>query len=105
MTFLAVVEGDAGGWRIDRDGLTEAIRAWWSRVEIDGVGLAVAQVGEGEQSLSSCVQAPPSGSESAAVFSQTGGEETQGRAGHVDAGRADKHAKPSVCQPNRQPGE
>ncbi|MFJ8938444.1 hypothetical protein ACIRL0_22430 [Streptomyces sp. NPDC102365] len=35
MTFLAVVEGDAGGWRIDRDGLTEAIRARWSGVEID----------------------------------------------------------------------
>ncbi|MFF9264079.1 MULTISPECIES: hypothetical protein [Streptomyces] len=35
MTFLAVVEGDAGGWRIDRDALTEAIRARWSAVEID----------------------------------------------------------------------
>ncbi|MEU6481075.1 hypothetical protein ABZ858_30215 [Streptomyces sp. NPDC047017] len=35
MTFLAVVEGDVGGWRIDRDGLTDAIRARWSRVEID----------------------------------------------------------------------
>ncbi|MEW2298572.1 hypothetical protein AB0958_01100 [Streptomyces sp. NPDC006655] len=35
MTFLAVVEGDAGGWRIDRDGLTDAIRARWSGVEID----------------------------------------------------------------------
>ncbi|MEW2401292.1 hypothetical protein [Streptomyces sp. NPDC046862] len=35
MTFLAVVEGDGGGWRIDRDGLTDAIRARWSGVEID----------------------------------------------------------------------
>ncbi|MEU9349271.1 hypothetical protein AB0D74_49575 [Streptomyces sp. NPDC048278] len=35
MTFLAVVEGDAGRWRIDRDGLTDAIRARWSGVEID----------------------------------------------------------------------
>ncbi|MGA5729228.1 hypothetical protein ACPCI1_11355 [Streptomyces seoulensis] len=35
MTFLAVVEGDTGGWRIDRDGLTDAIRARWSGVEID----------------------------------------------------------------------
>ena len=37
MTFLAVVEGDAGGWRIGRDALTDAIRAWWSEVEIDSV--------------------------------------------------------------------
>ncbi|WEH16613.1 hypothetical protein [Streptomyces sp. VNUA24] len=35
MTFLAVIEGDAGGWRIDRDALTDAIRARWSGVEID----------------------------------------------------------------------
>ncbi|MGC4998765.1 hypothetical protein [Streptomyces sp. DT195] len=37
MTFLAVVEGDAGGWRIDRDALTDAIRARWSEVEIDSM--------------------------------------------------------------------
>ena len=35
MTFLAVVEGDAGGWRIDRDALTGAIRSRWAEVEID----------------------------------------------------------------------
>lgn len=35
MTFLAVVEGDAGGWCIDRDALTDAIRARWSGVGID----------------------------------------------------------------------
>ncbi|MEU5593196.1 hypothetical protein [Streptomyces sp. NPDC020298] len=35
MTFLAVVEGDAGGWHVDRDALTEAIRARWAEVEID----------------------------------------------------------------------
>lgn len=35
MTFLAVVEGDGGGWRVYRDGLTDAIRARWSGVEID----------------------------------------------------------------------
>ncbi|MEU3342397.1 hypothetical protein [Streptomyces sp. NPDC006668] len=35
MTFLAVVEGDAGGGRIDRDGLTAAIRARWAGVEAD----------------------------------------------------------------------
>lgn len=35
MTFLAVVDGDAGEWRIDRDALTDAIRARWSEVEID----------------------------------------------------------------------
>ncbi|WP_328478376.1 hypothetical protein OHS71_08320 [Streptomyces sp. NBC_00377] len=37
MTLLAVVEGDAGGWRIDREALTDAIRARWSGVEIDSV--------------------------------------------------------------------
>jgi hypothetical protein len=37
MTFLAVVEGDAGGWRIDRDALTGAIRARWSEAEIDSM--------------------------------------------------------------------
>jgi hypothetical protein len=37
MTFLAVVKGDVGGWRIDRDALTDAIRARWSEVEIDSV--------------------------------------------------------------------
>ncbi|MFE2537075.1 hypothetical protein [Streptomyces sp. NPDC059371] len=37
MTFLAVVEGDAGGWHIDRGALTDAIRARWSEVEIDSM--------------------------------------------------------------------
>lgn len=37
MTFLAVVEGDALGWRIDRNALTDAIRARWSGVEIDSM--------------------------------------------------------------------
>ncbi|WP_329431498.1 MULTISPECIES: hypothetical protein [unclassified Streptomyces] len=37
MTFLAVVEGDAGGWHIDRDALTDAIRTRWSEVEIDSM--------------------------------------------------------------------
>lgn len=35
MTFLVVVEGDAGGWHVDRDALTEAIRVRWAEVEID----------------------------------------------------------------------
>ena len=34
MTFLAGADGDAVGWRIDRDALTDAIRARWSGVEI-----------------------------------------------------------------------
>ncbi|MEU4876977.1 hypothetical protein [Streptomyces sp. NPDC021608] len=34
---MAVVEGDAGVWRIDRDALTDAIRARWSAVEIESV--------------------------------------------------------------------
>lgn len=37
MTFLAVVEGDAGGWCVDRDALTDAIRARWSEIEIDSM--------------------------------------------------------------------
>ncbi|MFD6552464.1 hypothetical protein [Streptomyces sp. NPDC058398] len=34
MTFLAVVD-DADGWCVDRDALSEAIRARWAEVEID----------------------------------------------------------------------
>ncbi|MFJ6908290.1 hypothetical protein [Streptomyces griseoluteus] len=37
MTFLVVVEGDAGGWRVDRDALADAIRARWPEVEIDSM--------------------------------------------------------------------
>jgi hypothetical protein len=37
MTFLAVAEGDAGGWRIDREALTDAIRARWSGVGADSM--------------------------------------------------------------------
>lgn len=35
--FLAVVERDAGGWRIDRGALTDAIHVRWSEVEIDSI--------------------------------------------------------------------
>ncbi|MGW6007935.1 hypothetical protein [Streptomyces sp. NPDC055210] len=35
MTFLAVVEGEADGWHVDRDALTEAILARWAEVAID----------------------------------------------------------------------
>ncbi|MER6532150.1 hypothetical protein [Streptomyces sp. NPDC001508] len=34
---MAVVEGDAGGWHIDRDALTDGIRARWSGLEIDSM--------------------------------------------------------------------
>ncbi|MEU6011107.1 hypothetical protein [Streptomyces sp. NPDC047453] len=34
MTFLVMVEGDAGGWRVDEDALTEAILDRWADVEI-----------------------------------------------------------------------
>jgi len=61
-----------------------------------GVGLSVAEVGESEQGLSARAQAPPPRADSAPTFSQAGGEEAEGRAGHVDAGRVDKHAKPLV---------
>ncbi|WP_435220563.1 hypothetical protein [Streptomyces sp. Tue6028] len=33
MTFLAVVEGDAGEWRVDEDALTEAILDRWADAE------------------------------------------------------------------------
>lgn len=51
-------------------------------------------MGEGEQGLPARAQAQPSGAENTTVFPQAGSEEAQGRAGHVDAGRADKHRKP-----------
>lgn len=35
MTFLAVVDGDAGGWHVDRDALTDAIRVRWAEVAIE----------------------------------------------------------------------
>lgn len=36
-TFMVFVDGDANGWRVDRDALTAAIEAGWARVEIDPV--------------------------------------------------------------------
>ncbi|MER5895423.1 hypothetical protein [Streptomyces sp. NPDC001876] len=33
--FLVLVDGEAGGWRVDREALTAAIRARWSSVEVD----------------------------------------------------------------------
>ncbi|MFE0359543.1 hypothetical protein ACFW2K_28295 [Streptomyces nigra] len=35
MTFLAVVDGDAGGWHVDRDALTDAIRVRCAEVAIE----------------------------------------------------------------------
>lgn len=58
--------------------------------------MSVAKVGKGEQGLSACAQAPTSGAKSPPMVSQAGGEEAQGRAGHVDAARVDKHTKPLV---------
>ncbi|MEU0579801.1 hypothetical protein ABZ465_21425 [Streptomyces griseoincarnatus] len=43
MTFLVVVEGDAGGWRIDRDALTAAICARWTGVEVDSTSSSAAR--------------------------------------------------------------
>ena len=34
MTFLVMVEGDAGGWRVDQDALTEAIFDRWTDVGV-----------------------------------------------------------------------
>ncbi|WP_432151510.1 hypothetical protein [Streptomyces sp. bgisy029] len=33
--FLVLVDGEAGGWQVDREALTAAIRARWSGVEVD----------------------------------------------------------------------
>ncbi|MFF7257335.1 hypothetical protein [Streptomyces microflavus] len=35
MTFVVVVEGEAGGWYVDRGALTEVICARWTEVGID----------------------------------------------------------------------
>lgn len=35
VTFLALVDGDAGGWHVDRDALTDAIRVRWAEVAIE----------------------------------------------------------------------
>lgn len=61
-----------------------------------GIRVAVAEVGEGEQGLTAGTQAPPSGTELLAAPAEFGGQEAQGRTGHVDARRVDKHTKPLV---------
>ncbi|MFE2021371.1 hypothetical protein ACFW9O_25315 [Streptomyces sp. NPDC059499] len=38
--FLVLVDGEAGGWRVDREALTAAIRARWSSVEVDSTHLS-----------------------------------------------------------------
>ncbi|MFB7580709.1 hypothetical protein [Streptomyces hydrogenans] len=35
MRFVVMVEGDAGGWHVDRGALTEAVLARWTEAEID----------------------------------------------------------------------
>ncbi|MFJ5934511.1 hypothetical protein [Streptomyces sp. NPDC093071] len=42
MTFVAVVEGDAGGWHVDRGALTEVIHARWTEVEAELTALVKA---------------------------------------------------------------
>ena len=61
-----------------------------------GIRVAVARVGEGEWGLLVRAQAPPSGTEFPAAPTESGGQEAQGRTGHVDARRVDKHTKPLV---------
>jgi hypothetical protein len=53
-------------------------------------------VGGGEQSLPARARTPPPGAELPAVPAELGGQAAQDGAGHVDAGRADKHTKPLV---------
>lgn len=36
-TYLVFVDGDAKGWRVDRDALTSVIEAGWSNVEVDPI--------------------------------------------------------------------
>jgi hypothetical protein len=43
MTFLVLADGDADGWHVDREVLTEAIRARWTDVEIDSTQRGEAQ--------------------------------------------------------------
>jgi hypothetical protein len=61
-----------------------------------GICVAVAKVGESEQGLPARAQAPPPGAELVTVSAELGGQEAQGRAGHVDARQVDKHTKPLV---------
>lgn len=58
--------------------------------------MAVAEVSEGEQGLPAWGQAPPPAAELPAVLAELGGQEAQGRAGHLDAGGVDEHTKPLV---------
>ncbi|MFF0381508.1 hypothetical protein [Streptomyces sp. NPDC004286] len=40
---MVVVEGDAGGWHVDRGALTEVIRTRWAEVEIDSSARSAAR--------------------------------------------------------------
>ncbi|MFJ4797138.1 hypothetical protein [Kitasatospora purpeofusca] len=42
-TFMVLVEGEASGWRFDREALTSAIRDRWPDVEIDPTHHSVAR--------------------------------------------------------------
>lgn len=53
-------------------------------------------MGKREQGPTASTQAPPAGTELLAALTELGGQEAQGRAGHVDARRVDKHTKPLV---------
>jgi hypothetical protein len=63
-----------------------------------GIGVAVAEAGEGEQRLPAGAHAPSGGAKCPAVFSQASGQEAQGGVGQVQPGRVDKHAK-SLVEP------
>ncbi len=54
------------------------------------------QVGECGQGLAAGAQAPPTGADRTAVPPHLLCEEAEGRAGHVDAHRVNKHVKPLV---------
>ncbi|MET9848645.1 hypothetical protein [Streptomyces ossamyceticus] len=41
--FLVLIDSEAGGWRVDAEALTTAIRARWATVEIDSTHRSSAQ--------------------------------------------------------------
>ncbi len=58
-----------------------------------GIGMPVAQVGEGEQGLSAGAEPAPPAPDHAAALAYAGGQEAKARAGQVKSRRVDKHVK------------
>jgi len=58
-----------------------------------GVGVAVTQVGQGEQGLPAGVEAPPAGAALSAVSADEVGEVVQGPGGQRNRGRVRQHSE------------